>query len=76
MDAFIREMKTRAGELNRKPNGKILLLDHVRIDRPIIGRIMDLLNPLVVRLWGANTPYLGWVQVSIVAPSKMCRARD
>ncbi len=43
-------------ELNRvvKPNGKILLLDHVRIDRPIIGRIMDLLNPLVVRLWGAN----------------------
>ncbi len=43
-------------ELNRvvKPNGKILLLDHVRIDHPIIGRLMDVLNPLVVRLWGAN----------------------
>ncbi len=43
-------------ELNRvvKPNGRILLLDHVRIDRPIIGRVMDLLNPLIVRLWGAN----------------------
>lgn len=43
-------------ELNRvvKPNGKILLLDHVRIDQPIIGRLMDVLNPIVVRLWGAN----------------------
>ncbi len=43
-------------ELNRvvKPEGRILLLDHVRIDRPIIGRVMDLLNPLIVRLWGAN----------------------
>src|SRR5574341_367722 len=43
-------------ELNRviKPGGKILLLDHVRIDRPVIGRIMDLLNPFAVRLWGAN----------------------
>jgi ubiquinone/menaquinone biosynthesis C-methylase UbiE len=43
-------------ELNRvvKPNGQILLLEHVRIDRPLIGRIMDLLNPLIVRVWGAN----------------------
>ncbi len=43
-------------ELNRvvKPNGRILLLDHVRIDRPVIGRMMDLLNPIIVRLWGAN----------------------
>ena len=43
-------------ELNRvvKPEGRILLLDHVRIDRPIIGRLMDWLNPLIVRLWGAN----------------------
>lgn len=39
-------------ELNRviKPAGRILLLDHVRIDRPVIGRIMDLLNPFAVRL--------------------------
>ncbi len=43
-------------ELNRvvKPDGRILLLEHVRIDRPIIGRVMDLLNPLIVRVWGAN----------------------
>lgn len=43
-------------ELNRvvKPEGRILLLDHVRMDRPIIGRLMDLLNPLIVRISGAN----------------------
>ncbi len=43
-------------ELNRvvKPGGQILLLDHVRINSPTIGRLMDGLNPLVVRLWGAN----------------------
>ena len=37
-----------------KPDGRIFLLDHVRIDRPIIGTLMDGLNPLIVRLWGAN----------------------
>lgn len=43
-------------ELNRvvKPDGKILLLEHGRINQPIIGRIMDWVNPFVVRLWGAN----------------------
>lgn len=43
-------------ELRRvvKPAGRILLLEHVRIDRPIIGWFMDLLNPLVVRIMGAN----------------------
>ncbi len=43
-------------ELNRvvKPSGKILLLEHVRIDRPIIGRVMDWMNPFFVRLYGAN----------------------
>jgi len=43
-------------ELSRvvKPGGKILLLDHVRIDRPIIGPVMDAVNPLTVRLTGAN----------------------
>ncbi len=43
-------------ELSRvvKPNGRILLLEHVRIDRPIVGRVMDLLNPLIVWLGGAN----------------------
>ncbi len=43
-------------ELRRvvKPDGKVLLLEHVRIDKPLIGWIMDRLNPLVVRLVGAN----------------------
>lgn len=37
-----------------RPGGQILLLEHIRIDRPVIGIIMDLLAPLVVRLNGAN----------------------
>lgn len=43
-------------ELNRvvKPSGKILLLDHVRVDKPIIGQVMDLLDPIISRLWGAH----------------------
>lgn len=43
-------------ELRRvvKPSGQILLLEHVRIDRPVIGWMMDRLNPLIVRLMGAN----------------------
>lgn len=43
-------------ELNRvvKPDGKILLLDHVRIDKSIVGTLMDWLDPIIVRLWGAH----------------------
>jgi ubiquinone/menaquinone biosynthesis C-methylase UbiE len=44
-------------ELGRvvKPNGRIVLLEHVRIDRPgLIGKLMDLLDPLVVRVMGAH----------------------
>lgn len=43
-------------ELGRvvKPDGRILLLEHVRIDRPVIGQLMDLFSPLTVRIWGAN----------------------
>ena len=37
-----------------RPDGQILLLEHVRIDRPVIGTLMDVLAPLVVRLNGAN----------------------
>lgn len=37
-----------------RPSGQILLLEHVRIDRPIIGTLMDVLAPLIVRLNGAN----------------------
>jgi phosphatidylethanolamine/phosphatidyl-N-methylethanolamine N-methyltransferase len=32
----------------------IVLWEHVRIDRPSIGRLMDTLAPLIVRLNGAN----------------------
>src|SRR3972149_45648 len=43
-------------ELRRvvRPGGAVLLMEHVRSDNPAIGRAMDLLNPLVVRLVGAN----------------------
>jgi ubiquinone/menaquinone biosynthesis C-methylase UbiE len=37
-----------------KKNGKILMLEHVRSKKPIIGGFMDFLNPIVVRLVGAN----------------------
>lgn len=43
-------------ELGRvcKPDGKILMLEHMRSENKVAGVIMDLLNPLTVRLWGAN----------------------
>ncbi len=34
--------------------GDIWLLEHVRVDKPVIGTLMDLMNPLVVRIVGAN----------------------
>jgi len=44
-------------ELERvvKPGGKIFLLEHVRINEPeIVGKVMDLLDPLAVRLMGPH----------------------
>ncbi len=43
-------------ELGRvvRPEGHIVLLDHVRVEWPLIGRLMDLLNPIVARATGAN----------------------
>jgi ubiquinone/menaquinone biosynthesis C-methylase UbiE len=43
-------------ELGRvvKPGGQILLLEHVRVNKPVIGRLMDLLDPFVVRLMGPH----------------------
>ena len=37
-----------------RPDGRILLLEHVRIDRPVISPLMDLLAPLVARIYGAS----------------------
>ena len=37
-----------------RPGGQIVLLEHVRIDRPVIGTLMDILAPLIVQLNGAN----------------------
>lgn len=37
-----------------RPGGRLLLLEHVRSDQRIVGKVMDWLNPLVVRMSGAN----------------------
>jgi ubiquinone/menaquinone biosynthesis C-methylase UbiE len=44
-------------ELGRvvKPDGQIFLLEHVRINEPeVIGKVMDLLDPIVMRLMGPH----------------------
>ena len=43
-------------ELKRvvKPGGRVILLEHMRSPNGIIGKIMDVLNPVVVRVMGAN----------------------
>ncbi len=37
-----------------KPGGRLLLLEHVRPGNRVLGIVFDLLNPLVVRMMGAN----------------------
>lgn len=37
-----------------KPGGQILLLEHMRSPNRVVGVLMDVLNPLVVRVMGAN----------------------
>lgn len=37
-----------------KPGGQLVLLEHVLSERPWLARLMQMLNPLVVRLVGAN----------------------
>jgi phosphatidylethanolamine/phosphatidyl-N-methylethanolamine N-methyltransferase len=43
-------------ELKRvvKSGGSILLLEHMRSPNPMIGAVMDFLNPAIVRMMGAN----------------------
>ena len=37
-----------------RPDGRILLLEHVRIDHPLIGPLMDLLDPVSVLIIGTH----------------------
>jgi ubiquinone/menaquinone biosynthesis C-methylase UbiE len=37
-----------------KPGGQVILLEHMRSANRVIGAMMDLLNPVVVRMMGAN----------------------
>ncbi|WP_138417766.1 class I SAM-dependent methyltransferase [Aquibacillus sediminis] len=37
-----------------KPDGKIILLEHMRSENEVIGKMMDILNPITVNMWGAN----------------------
>lgn len=37
-----------------KPNGKIIMLEHMRSEDKIIGKAMDIINPIPLYIWGAN----------------------
>lgn len=37
-----------------KPDGKIIMIEHVRSEKKILGFLMDILNPIVVNIYGAN----------------------
>ncbi|HIP97520.1 MAG TPA: methyltransferase domain-containing protein [Anaerolineae bacterium] len=37
-----------------RPGGRVILLEHVRVNKPLIGKVMDLLDPLVAWLMGPH----------------------
>ena len=37
-----------------RPGGRLLLLEHMRPNSPITGAVFDIVNPVVVRMMGAN----------------------
>ena len=43
-------------ELQRvcKPDGQLVFLEHIRSDNKFMGTLMDMFNPAIVRLIGAN----------------------
>lgn len=41
-------------EVRRVTSGKVHLLEHVRAANEVVGKMMDLMNPIAVRMSGAN----------------------
>lgn len=37
-----------------RKNGKIIMIEHVRSEKKLLGILMDIFNPLIVGLYGAN----------------------
>lgn len=37
-----------------KDKGKIIMIEHVRSEKKLLGALMDIFNPVTVGLWGAN----------------------
>lgn len=37
-----------------KPDGEIIMIEHVRSEKKVLGLVMDIMNPLTVNLYGAN----------------------
>lgn len=37
-----------------KPDGQVLLMEHVRSKHRVLGALMDILNPITLGAWGAN----------------------